>query len=88
MDKQIKKVFLDAAEEIYRTRSGRDLMLQLGQPKPRLLCSLIHKFGKKDVGNFNKFIKELESQPSKAVGELFVFVDECHLKQKEQQNLS
>ncbi len=81
LDKQIERVFKDADEEIYRTRSGRDLMMQLEQAKPRLLCSLIHKFGKKDVGNFNKFIKELESQPSKAVGELFVFVDECHRTQ-------
>jgi type I restriction enzyme, R subunit len=81
LDKQIERVFKDADEEIYRTRSGKDLMMQLAQAKPRLLCSLIHKFGKKDVGNFNKFIKELESQPSKAVGELFVFVDECHRTQ-------
>lgn len=81
LDKQIERVFKDSDEEIYRTRSGRDLMLQLGQAKPRLLCSLIHKFGRRDVGNFNEFIKELESEPSKAVGELFVFVDECHRTQ-------
>ena len=81
LDKQIERVFKDADEKIYRTRSGKDLMKQLGQATPRLLCSLVHKFGKKDVGNFNQFIKELESQPSKTVGELFVFVDECHRTQ-------
>lgn len=81
LDKQIKDVFEDAGEEIYRTQSGRDLMAQLAQAKPRLLCSLIHKFGKRDVENFERFIKELESQPSVAVGELFVFVDECHRTQ-------
>lgn len=81
LDKQIERVFQDVDEDIYRTRSGRDLMLQLGQAKPRLLCALIHKFGRKDVDNFNQFIAELESQPSKAVGELFVFVDECHRTQ-------
>ena len=85
LDKQIERVFKDANEEIYRTRSGRDLMLQLGQAKPRLLCSLIHKFGvstgSTSERSFNKFIKELENQPSKAVGELFVFVDECHRTQ-------
>ncbi len=85
LDKQIERVFKDADEEIYRTQSGRDLMYQLGQPKPRLLCSLIHKFGvstgSTSEKSFNKFIKELESQPSKAVGELFVFVDECHRTQ-------
>ena len=81
LDKQIERVFKDADEKIYRTRSGRDLMQKLSNPTPRLLCSLVHKFGKKDAGNFNEFIKEIESQPSKTVGELFVFVDECHRTQ-------
>ena len=81
LDKQIEDVFTDAGEAIYRTSSGNDLMSQLGQAKPRLLCSLVHKFGKRDVGNFNKFIKELESSPPQTVGEIFVFVDECHRTQ-------
>lgn len=81
LDKQIERVFKDADEQIYRTQSGKDLMLQLEQAKPRLVCTLIHKFGKRDVENFNQFIQELESQPSKAVGELFLFVDECHRTQ-------
>jgi type I restriction enzyme R subunit len=78
LDKQIERIFNDAGEPIKRTSSGKDLMHQLSQAKPRLLCSLVHKFGKKYVENFDAFIKELESQPSIAVGELFVFVDECH----------
>lgn len=81
LDKQIERVFNDAGEPINRTTSGRDLMVQLSQATPRLLCSLVHKFGKKKVDNFEEFIKELESQPSKAVGELFLFVDECHRTQ-------
>ena len=81
LDKQIERIFKDVDEKIYRTKSGKDLMKQLAQATPRLLCSLIHKFGKKDVANFNKFIEELENTPSKAVGELFVFVDECHRTQ-------
>ncbi len=81
LDKQIEGVFKDSGEDICRTSSGRELMSQLGQAKPRLLCSLVHKFGRRDVDNFEKFIKELESQPSHAVGELFVFVDECHRTQ-------
>lgn len=81
LDKQIEDVFTDAGETIYRTSSGNDLMCQLGQAKPRLLCSLVHKFGKRDVGNFNKFIKELKSSPPQTVGEIFVFVDECHRTQ-------
>ncbi|KAB2931507.1 MAG: HsdR family type I site-specific deoxyribonuclease [Leptonema illini] len=81
LDKQIERVFTEAGEQIKRTTSGRDLMKQLHQPLPRLLCSLVHKFGRRDVDNFEAFIKELESQPGKAVGELFVFVDECHRTQ-------
>lgn len=81
LDKQIEGVFTEAGETIYRTGSGRDLMGQLSQATPRLLCSLVHKFGRRDVDDFEAFIKELESQPSKTVGELFVFVDECHRTQ-------
>lgn len=81
LDKQIERVFSDVGESIYRTKSGRDLMKQLGETKPRLLCSLIHKFGRKEKDNFNEFIKELETQPSISIGEIFVFVDECHRTQ-------
>ncbi|MBI5741967.1 MAG: DEAD/DEAH box helicase family protein [Nitrospirae bacterium] len=76
LDKQIERVFNEAGEPIKRTTSGHDLMTQLAEAKPRLLCSLVHKFGNKGVDNFEEFIKELESQPTKAVGELFLFVDE------------
>jgi len=81
LDKQIEQVFSEAGEAIKRTSSGRDLMSQLGQAKPRLLCSLVHKFGRRDVDDFDAFIRELEGQPSPTVGEVFVFVDECHRTQ-------
>ncbi len=78
LDKQIERVFGDAGETIIRTSSGRDLMRQLGQATPRLLCSLIHKFGPRGVDDFEQFIQDLAAQPTQTVGELFVFVDECH----------
>jgi type I restriction enzyme R subunit len=85
LDKQIERVFTETGEAIKRTSSGRDLMSQLGQAKPRLLCSLVHKFGpkgaKKTDEQFNQFIEELESGPSLTIGEVFVFVDECHRTQ-------
>src|SRR5437016_9284861 len=56
-------------------------MSQFSQAKPRLLCSLVHKFGRRNVDDFDAFIKELEAQPSRSVGEIFVFVDECHRTQ-------
>jgi type I restriction enzyme R subunit len=85
LDKQIERVFRDAGETICRTGSGQELMRQLSQPSPRLLCSLVHKFGGstkgKDDKAFDAFIKELQAQPSQTMGELFVFVDECHRTQ-------
>jgi type I restriction enzyme R subunit len=81
LDKQIESVFREVGEAIIRTSSGRDLMSLLGQAKPRLLCSLVHKFGRRDVDDFDAFIEELNAQPCKTVGELFVFVDECHRTQ-------
>ena len=81
LDKQIQGVFSDAGETIYRTSSGRDLMAQLGQARPRLLCSLVHKFGRHDVDDFEAFIRELQAQPRQTKGELFIFVDECHRTQ-------
>ncbi len=81
LDKQIARVFEDAGQRIHRAASGADLMANLGRPDPRLLCSLVHKFGRKDVDDFDAFIKELPAKPTAAVGEIFVFVDECHRTQ-------
>jgi type I restriction enzyme R subunit len=81
LDKQIEGVFTEAGETIKRSSSGRELMYDLGQPLPRLLCSLVHKFGRKNVDDFDAYIKELEAQPSVTMGEVFVFVDECHRTQ-------
>jgi type I restriction enzyme, R subunit len=81
LDKQIERVFTATGEKVKRTRNGNQLMSLLGKATPRLLCSLVHKFGLRNVDNFDGFIKELKSQPSKTVGEVFVFVDECHRTQ-------
>ena len=85
LDKQIETVFKEAGavpkEDKIRASSGRDLMRKLGQARPRLLTSLIHKFGPKDVDNFEAYIKEIEDNPSQTFGEVFVFVDECHRTQ-------
>ena len=81
LDKQIQRIFTQVGLPINRSSSGRDLMAQLGQPAPRLLCSLVHKFGRKDVDDFGAFIRELEGRPSPTVGEVYVFVDECHRTQ-------
>jgi len=81
LDKQIERVFNAAGEAVKRSRSGQGLMKDLGQATPRLLCALVHKFGPKGVPDFEAFLKDLEARPSATVGELFVFVDECHRTQ-------
>ena len=81
LDKQIQGVFTNVGIVIARSTSGHNLMTQLSQATPRLLCSLVHKFGRKDVNDFDTYIKALEAQPSPTVGEVFVFVDECHRTQ-------
>jgi type I restriction enzyme R subunit len=88
LDDQIEKVFTGVDEDIYRTKSGADLVATLNQPNPWLVCSLVHKFGRQsDSENdaaTDEFIAELQkSLPSdfKAKGDLFVFVDECHRTQ-------
>jgi type I restriction enzyme R subunit len=85
LDDQIEKTFYGVDEEIYRTKSGKDLISTLNQKAPWLVCSLIHKFGKhSDKTDYSGYIKDLkESLPSdfKAKGDIYVFVDECHRTQ-------
>ena len=82
LDEQIEGFFATAGQKAHRTTSGADLIgLLAGAPTPRLICSLVQKFGRRDVGNFDRFIRDLEANPARPVGELFVFVDECHRTQ-------
>ena len=88
LDEQIEKVFYGVDEEIYRTKSGADLIATLNTTAPWLLCSLVHKFGRQseseDEGAADEFIAELKKSLPKdfrAKGDLFVFVDECHRTQ-------
>lgn len=82
LDDQIEKVFKGVDENIYRTKSGEDLLNKLNSTVPWLICTLIHKFGGKDDKGINEFIKELKvPKDFKAKGNLFVFIDECHRTQ-------
>lgn len=84
LDKQIVNVFDDAGEKMVRARSGADLVSKLNTNEHPLLCSLIHKFGRREEGEYDDFIEEITRNlpPGfKAKGNLFVFVDECHRTQ-------
>ncbi len=85
LDDQIEKLFVGVDEKIYRTSSGRDLIKVLNEKTEMLMCSLVHKFGRKsDEGDFDKYIQEIKNNiPTdfSAKGDLYVFVDECHRTQ-------
>ncbi len=93
LDEQIEKVFKGVSENIYRTKSGSDLIAKLNDTTPWLLCSLIHKFGGKEegeeVGDIPAYIEEVKNAlpPGfKPKGDLVVFVDECHRTQSGELN--
>jgi type I restriction enzyme R subunit len=90
LDEQIEGVFAGVDEEISRSKKGVDLIAELNQAEPWLMCSLVHKFGRQgddDDGESqatDDYLKELRNNlPSdfKAKGNVFVFVDECHRTQ-------
>jgi type I restriction enzyme, R subunit len=88
LDDQIEKTFKGVKEEIYRTKSGADLLSILNDTTPWLVCSLIHKFGGKDEDEKGADIKSYIDEIKKALpsnfvakGDFYVFVDECHRTQ-------
>lgn len=88
LDEQIEKTYIGVNEKIVRTKSGRDLIDRLNKYDDSLICSLVHKFGKRggevSDADYDKYIEELhKSLPPdfKAKGDLCVFVDECHRTQ-------
>lgn len=81
LDKQIGDNFENMGEQVARTRSGMELLQFLTQPKPRLIASLIHKFGNKGETDYKTFIAEIKNNPVPVQGKLFVFIDECHRTQ-------
>ncbi len=88
LDDQIEKNFIGVDENIVRTKSGRDLLAKLSSFDERLVCSLVHKFGKKGEAvsddDYDKYVEELLNSLPKdfsAKGDFVVFVDECHRTQ-------
>jgi len=89
LDEQIENVFNGVNEQIYRTKSGADLISSLNASEQWLICSLVHKFRAADGDTDDdetaaEFIKELHAtipKDFKAKGNIFVFVDEAHRTQ-------
>ncbi|MBU5473358.1 type I restriction endonuclease subunit R [Roseburia sp. MSJ-14] len=88
LDDQIEKLFIGVGEKIIRTKSGDDLIKRLDKIEDRLICSLVHKFGKHGTDtsekDYEKYVEDLlAALPSdfSAKGNITVFVDECHRTQ-------
>lgn len=84
LDEQIEKVFNGVDEQIYRTKSSRDLITELNTKEKWLLCSLVHKFGRTGAvadTSVDEYVADIRKNLPKDFspkGNVFVFVDECH----------
>lgn len=84
LDKQIKGVFADVGETVYRTSSGADLVAVLNENEEPLVCSLVHKFGRSGEAATAEFAAEIEAARGRGYspkGDVYVFVDEAHRTQ-------
>jgi type I restriction enzyme R subunit len=84
LDKQIVKVFNQTGEPMVRAKSGADLLDKLNRNEHPLLASLVHKFGRREEGDYNEYIQDIQKnlpKDFKAKGNIYVFVDECHRTQ-------
>ena len=87
LDQQIETVFKGVGEDIYRTKSGDDLVRVLNASKQWLIGSLVHKFGSdddlsdKEVDAYVEGIRGNLPRDFSAKGDIYVFVDECHRTQ-------
>jgi type I restriction enzyme R subunit len=76
LDKQIVSVMRNAGvvgeeEPSPRITTRAQFVEKLGEPTPRLLCALVHKFNPTDM----------KGEPPPVHGRFYVFVDECHRTQ-------
>ena len=86
LDEQIEKIFKGVdLNSIMRSKSSDKLLKLLNNYECRLMCSLIHKFGRRtgEVSDldYEKYVEELKKTiPAdfKVKDKVFVFVDECH----------
>ncbi len=88
LDDQIEKAYKGVDENIIRTKSGENLVNIINSHEHRLVCSLIHKFGKKggeatdkDIDKYIEEIKKALPKDFSVKGDFVVFVDECHRTQ-------
>ncbi len=86
LDGQIEGVFQGVEEQIVRAKNGIGLIEMLNSTSPWLMCSLIHKFGRRnneeeDYGDYLEQIKNSLPNGYSAKGDIYVYIDECHRTQ-------
>ena len=88
LDEQIEKTYIGVDVNVVRTKSGKDLIEKLNSFDDRLICSLVHKFGRRGgevkEADYDKYVEDLYASLPKnfsVKGEVIVFVDECHRTQ-------
>lgn len=82
LDEQIEGVFGDTGDKVRRASSGADLLSALAAPEDRVVCSLVHKFGKRQEGELDELIAAVQNARIGApVGDFYVFIDEAHRTQ-------
>ncbi|WP_417679448.1 type I restriction endonuclease subunit R [Roseibium sp.] len=83
LDRQISEdVFGSTGDKVRRARSGNDLMAALADPTDRIVCSLVHKFGKREETEMEELISDIRSAKIGApVGDFYIFIDEAHRTQ-------
>jgi type I restriction enzyme R subunit len=74
LDRQIEGNFKNSEEDIVRVKSGAELISTLNNAQPKLICSLIHKFGnnsdeeavevggKRSSKSLEKYLEDLKAQ--------------------------
>jgi type I restriction enzyme R subunit len=84
LDQQIEGIYKNVHEDLYRCKSGADLIEKLNDNLPSLLCSLIHKFANREESDVEGFMREIHlalPRGFKPKGDIIVYVDECHRTQ-------
>ncbi|MDW9362525.1 type I restriction endonuclease subunit R [Sinorhizobium meliloti] len=83
LDRQISEdVFGSAGDKVRRARNGNDLAAALADPTDRIVCSLVHKFGKREETGLAELISDIQNAKIGApVGDFYVFIDEAHRTQ-------
>ena len=86
LDGQIEGVFQGVEEQIVRAKNGTGLIDMLNSSSPWLMCSLIHKFGRRNNEDeaFDDYLEQIKNSlpPGySAKGDIYVYIDECHRTQ-------